>query len=233
MIFLSALVLGFAGSLHCVGMCGPIAMAVPVGKGSRLQQFLAFSLYQFSRIAAYAVLGFLFGVLGMGLEMAGLQQGISIAMGIAILVFIWIPKLASKIGAANAVARFQGKITRFMAPRLKSNRLPALIGLGFFNGLLPCGLVYLALAAAVALYDPFYGALYMTVFGIGTAPAMYLIGFAGTRLSFSLRTRFRKAIPYVATIFAVLFILRGLGLGIPYVSPKLGTTITNTEICEP
>lgn len=233
MILLPAFVLGFAGSLHCVGMCGPIAMAVPVGKGSKSQQFLAFSLYQFSRISAYAILGFLFGVLGLGLNMAGFQQSISIGMGTLMLSFIWLPKLSGKLGISHGLAKYQSKVTRFMATRIKTNRIGALIGLGFFNGLLPCGLVYLALAGSITMYDPFYGALFMVIFGLGTAPALYLVGFTGRQLSLSLRSQFRKLVPYIATFVAVLFILRGLGLGIPYVSPDLGTTITNSENCAP
>jgi len=232
MIF-PAFVLGFAGSLHCVGMCGPIAMAVPVGKGTRLQQMLAFSLYQFGRISAYAILGFLFGVLGFGLNMAGFQQGLSLTVGILMLLFIWFPKLSGKLGMSHGLAKYQSRVTRFMAARLKSNRMPALLGLGFFNGLLPCGLVYIALAGSIATYDPFQGALFMAAFGLGTAPALYLVGFTGRQVSVSLRSQFRKVAPLIATVFAILFILRGLGMGIPFISPELGTTITNTQNCAP
>ena len=233
MMLFPAFVLGFAGSLHCVGMCGPIAMAVPVGKGSKLQQGMAFSLYQFGRISAYAILGFLFGVLGLGLNMAGFQQGLSLAVGIFMLLFIWFPKLSGKLGISHGLAKYQSRVTRFMAARLKSNRMPALLGLGFFNGLLPCGLVYIALAGSIATYDPFQGALFMAAFGLGTAPALYLVGFTGRQISISLRSQFRKVAPLIATIFAILFILRGLGMGIPFISPELGTTITNTENCAP
>ncbi len=233
MMLFPAFVLGFAGSLHCVGMCGPIAMAVPVGKGTRFQQFLAFSLYQFGRISAYAMLGFLFGVLGMGLNMAGFQQVLSLSVGILMLLFIWFPKLFGKVGMAHGLAKYQSRVTRFMAARLKSNRMSALLGLGFFNGLLPCGLVYIALAGSVAMYDPLYGALFMAAFGMGTAPALFLVGFTGRQVSVALRSQFRKVAPLIATVFAILFILRGLGMGIPYLSPELGTTITNTENCAP
>ena len=233
MMLFPAFVLGFAGSLHCVGMCGPIAMAVPVGKGTKLQQGFAFSLYQFGRISAYAILGFLFGVLGFGLNMAGFQQGLSLTVGVLMLLFIWFPKLSGKVGLSHGLAKYQSRVTRFMAARLKSNRLSALLGLGFFNGLLPCGLVYVALAGSVATYDPFYGALFMAAFGFGTAPALFLVGFTGRQISVSLRSQFRKVAPLIATVFAVLFILRGLGMGIPFLSPELGTTITNTETCAP
>ncbi len=233
MILFPAFVLGFAGSLHCVGMCGPIAMAVPVGKGTKLQQMMAFSLYQFGRISAYAILGFLFGVLGFGLNMAGFQQGLSLTVGILMLLFIWFPKLSGKLGMSNGLAKYQSRVTRFMAARLKSNRMPALLGLGFFNGLLPCGLVYIALAGSIATYDPFQGALFMAAFGLGTAPVLYLVGFTGRQVSVSLRSQFRKVAPLIATVFAILFILRGLGMGVPFISPELGTTVTNTQNCAP
>ncbi|MGB6036572.1 MAG: sulfite exporter TauE/SafE family protein [Cryomorphaceae bacterium] len=230
MIFLPALGLGFAGSLHCVGMCGPIAMAIPVGNGSSTSQFGNYFLYHFGRISSYALLGFLFGTMGYGLNLAGIQQGLSLAVGLFMVAFIWLPKLFNGMG--GGVTRLQSKVTGFMAKRLKTNRPGALLGLGFFNGLLPCGFVYLALAGALVSYDPVEGAAFMALFGLGTAPALLAVAFSGRRFGSMFKARFRKLAPVLATFVALLFILRGLGLGIPYVSPELGSTVQTTNACQ-
>ncbi|MEM9050901.1 MAG: sulfite exporter TauE/SafE family protein [Bacteroidota bacterium] len=229
MMILPALGLGFAGSLHCVGMCGPIAMAIPVGGGSRSEQIRNYLLYHFGRISAYAILGFLFGVLGFGLNLAGVQQGLSLSVGIFMVAFIWVPKLFGNMN--GGLSKLQSRVTGFMAKRLKSNRPAALLGLGFFNGLLPCGFVYLALAGALVSYNPVDGALFMAVFGLGTIPALLTLALTGRKFGSVLKARFKKLAPILATAIAVLFILRGLGLGIPYVSPELVQAVQSTNEC--
>jgi len=231
MILLPALGLGFAGSLHCVGMCGPIAMAVPVGRGSTAEQIGNYSLYHFGRISAYAILGFLFGVLGFGLNLAGVQQGLSLGVGLFMVAFIWLPKLNAITRLPSGLARIQSKVTAFMAKRLKSNRPGALLGLGFFNGLLPCGFVYLALAGALVSYDPFLGAAFMALFGLGTTPALITLAFSGRRFGEIFKTNFKQLAPIFVTVIAILFILRGLGLGIPFISPEWGPIVESSNAC--
>ena len=87
------------------------------------------------------------------------------------------------------------------------------------NGLLPCGMVYVALAASLNFHEVQNSVLFMTAFGAGTFPMMMLLTIVGHRLSFSLRSTIRKAVPYLMTTMAVLLILRGMNLGIPFISP--------------
>ncbi len=232
-MILPAIGLGFAGSLHCAGMCGPIALAIPVGKGGAAHKAMAYGIYHFGRISAYAILGFLFGTLGYGFSMSGFQQGLSIAAGVLMLVFIWLPKISHRILPKGPIHRIQSYVTRAMASRLKSHRAPALLGLGFFNGLLPCGLVYLALAGALASFDPLQGAAFMALFGLGTAPTLLLVAFTGSRVSGRWRGKLQKLATSMATFIAILFIIRGLGLGIPYLSPEPGLTVNATTECAP
>jgi len=229
MILLPAIALGFAGSLHCIGMCGPIALAIPVGNGAREEQIRNYLLYHFGRISAYAILGFLFGVLGFGLNLAGVQQGLSLAVGVFMVAFIWIPKVFGRMN--GGLTKLQSSVTRYMAKRIKSNRPAALLALGFFNGLLPCGFVYLALAGALVSYNPVDGAVFMATFGLGTVPAMLTLAFTGRKMGAALKSRLKKLAPILATAIALLFILRGLGLGIPYVSPELGQKVESTNAC--
>lgn len=233
MTWLPAILLGLAGSFHCAGMCGPIVMAIPIGGKSLGAQLGGYSLYHTGRLGGYALLGFLFGVLGFGLNLGGYQQALSLALGVLMLLVIWFPRIIGANALSGRVAMIQSKVTQFMAARLKSNRPGALLGLGFFNGFLPCGLVYVALAASMASFDPFAGAMFMVFFGLGTIPMLLAIGVTGKRLSASARTHLRKAAPILATILALLFIVRGLGLGIPYVSPELGLKVAPTENCAP
>jgi sulfite exporter TauE/SafE len=232
MIF-PALIIGLAGSLHCVGMCGPIAMSVPIGQGDSFQKAFAYASYHIGRLSSYALIGFLFGVLGYGLDMAGLQQILSLSIGVFMLLYVWFPRLFGSLKLGGFIVRFQSKMTGHMAKMLKSNRTTALLGLGFFNGFLPCGLVYVAIAASMATYDPFLGALFMVVFGLGTVPALLGIAITGQKMGVSFRSQLRKVVPILVTVFAILFILRGLGLGIPYLSPELEQVVSSSQECAP
>ncbi len=93
--------------------------------------------------------------------------------------------------------------------------------IGTLNGLLPCGLVYLAVAGASATSGPSEGAAYMALFGAGTLPVMLSVVVAGNFISVNIRNHIRNAMPYMILLIGVLFILRGLCLGIPYISPKI------------
>ena len=110
------------------------------------------------------------------------------------------------------------------------------IGLGIINGFLPCGLVYIALAASMAAGDIGQSVLYMIVFGIGTFPVMLGISLLGNYIKPVLRRRIYKLVPLFVVILGLLLILRGLNIGIPYISPELdhsGDTAGQIEVCDP
>ena len=216
-----ALVLGLVGSAHCIGMCGPLALAVPsTGRGWSGRLAGGF-LLNGGRVVTYMLLGGLFGTFGRGLALAGVQQGVSIALGILILVGLIVPGLVNtgrlSRGPATLVMRLQG----IMAGQLRRTSPGGLFVTGLLNGLLPCGLVYLAVAGALATDGALQGALFMAVFGIATWPALLAVRLGGGALSMRWRGQLRRAAPFVIGAIALLFILRGMGLGIPYVSPEL------------
>ncbi len=95
----------------------------------------------------------------------------------------------------------------------------SLFFIGMLNGLLPCGLVYMAIAGAIGTGGVAEGSLYMILFGLGTIPMLLSISLAGNIMSIAVRKRINKLIPVLVVIVGVLFILRGLSLGIPYLSP--------------
>ena len=78
----------------------------------------------------------------------------------------------------------------------------------------------MALIGSIATGEPLEGALYMALFGLGTVPLMSVAIFLGNVLNLTVRKKIQKAIPIFIVIIGLLFILRGLGLGIPYISPS-------------
>lgn len=213
----TALILGLLGSLHCAGMCGPLALALPQGGGTGVSYVVGRLCYNAGRIVTYCLLGLVFGLLGQSLVVAGVQQWASIALGAALLTGL----LASrKLAAWQPITRLLHILKARMGYLLRQRSALALGTLGALNGLLPCGLVYVACAGATATGSVISGAEYMAVFGIGTVPMMLGISLSGRLVPVTLRLRLRSLIPASVFMLAALLILRGMALGIPYVSPK-------------
>ncbi len=217
----TAFLLGLLGSLHCVGMCGPIAFMLPLSRESRPKMFGQLFLYHAGRIFSYGLMGLAFGFFGKGLSIFGAQQNLSIIIGILILLALVIPKkIGRQLDLSRPVYRWVGKLKSGLGEALKKRTADTFLTIGILNGFLPCGLVYMALFASIAMGSPVLGASYMILFGLGTIPLMSTAAYIGGLLKPAVRTRIRRLIPIFVAAVGVLFILRGLGLGIPYVSPK-------------
>jgi sulfite exporter TauE/SafE len=227
---IAAITLGVLGSFHCVGMCGPIALALPVHHLSNSGKISGLLLYHIGRALTYSLFGAFFGVLGMGVVIAGYQQALSIALGVIILLGLFLPSSRFSRFFSAPFAGVTFKIKSAFSALFKKRSHTALFATGMLNGLLPCGLVYMALAGATATGDVTKGALFMAVFGLGTLPAMFSVTFF-SGISSSFRTKIRKYVPMVAGVMAFLLILRGLGLGIPYISPKMSTQENTQHDC--
>ncbi|WP_125719547.1 sulfite exporter TauE/SafE family protein [Flavobacterium ustbae] len=217
----SAFFLGLISSLHCVGMCGPIAMMLPVDRQNEAKKVTQIMTYHFGRLAAYSIIGLIFGLLGRGFFLAGLQQKMSIIIGVIMIIVVLIPeKKFAQYNFSKPVYKIISKIKTNLGGQFKKKSYKSLFTIGLLNGFLPCGMVYVALFGAIAMQSASYGILYMFLFGIGTIPLMTFVVYVNTLLRLPFRNKIQKAIPYVAVIIGVLFILRGLGLGIPYISPS-------------
>ena len=176
----SALIIGLAGSLHCIGMCGPIAVALPVGKTSRIRHLTGRVVYNSGRILTYAVLGLGAGLIGQTVHVAGYQQLLSIALGVVILMAVIVPsRFGALLTGAKLHARLFEPLKRVWSRLFGHGSIEALFAVGLLNGFLPCGLVYVALAGAVITGGPLEGALYMAVFGLGAFPGMFAVSLAG------------------------------------------------------
>lgn len=214
----TAFLLGLVGSLHCAGMCGPLALALPSGGTTRVSFVTGRLLYNAGRIATYTALGLLFGLVGRSLALAGMQRWLSVFAGVAILAGLF---LSTRFATGAPVAKLVVLLKSVFAGLLRRRSLVSLFALGLINGLLPCGLVYVAAAGAAATGDLATGALHMAAFGAGTLPVMLGIGLVGRRLQVAVQ--FRKWIPFSVALVAALLLLRGMGLGIPYLSPDLAS----------
>ena len=230
-MLLTALIFGLLGSFHCVGMCGPIAFMLPVDRSNNVRKFGQIFLYHFGRITAYSIIGLVFGLVGKSLNLFGMQQQLSIIIGILMLLVIFIPqKLFNKYNFSRPLYKIIGKVKSALGKELKKKTPDTFLTIGFLNGFLPCGLVYMAVFGAIATGGAWTGSLYMALFGIGTIPLMTLAIYLGNFLNVQVRTRIRIAIPVFVVVIACLFILRGMGLGIPYISPKPVTEIVDSNI---
>lgn len=226
----SAFLLGLLGSLHCVGMCGPIAFMLPLDRTNRIRKAFQLSLYHLGRLISYCIIGLLFGLIGKGLYLFGFQQLISIVIGVIMIVVVVLPsRTFRKINVVNPIYKLIAKVKSALGKELKKRTPDTFLTIGFLNGFLPCGLLYMALFATFTFESMASSTAYMLLFGLGTIPLMTLVIYAKDFLNQKWRNRFQKIIPYALVVIGILFILRGLGLGIPYVSPESVNFIESPE----
>lgn len=232
-LIIAAISLGLLGSFHCIGMCGPIALALPVHQYNSFKKYLGILLYNIGRITTYTFLGLLFGLLGQSFFLGGLQQALSISIGMLLLLSVilssskWYssPNLGFIYSLINSIKIHLGNL-------FNKKGLHFLFFIGLLNGLLPCGLVYLGIAGAIATGHYLRGAEFMFYFGIGTIPIMYAVAFLGQFITIKYRNLIRSSMPYAISIMAVLLIVRGLNLGIPYLSPEFEKDKHTVSCCE-
>lgn len=218
---LGGFLLGSVSSLHCVGMCGPIALALPVHYLPSGKKVAGIVLYNLGRIFVYASLGLFFGFVGRQFFLGGWQQGFSILLGIILLSYFIVAQIANTSFQLNWASRATKKLQLLIAKYMLQKKLNAMFTLGILNGLLPCGMVYFAVTGALASESTLGGMGFMAAFGLGTFPAMFALSYFGSRIPLAVRNKMKKAVPYFILIMGVLLILRGLNLNIPYVSPYL------------
>jgi len=231
-VLIGGFTLGFAGSLHCVGMCGPLSLALPTSYMSPVMKIISLFLYQVGRIITYAVLGLFFGLLGRTFYLAGIQQWFSIILGVLVLLLALMYFMRGTIIHLSFLSGLYIALTKLIG-RILKNRSgnSTFLLLGMANGLLPCGMVYIALAATLSFYKVYEGVGFMAMFGAGTLPAMMLLGYSGHMIGPAVKRIFRKSIPYFITATGIVLILRGLNLGIAFISPHLPQAAGQVIIC--
>jgi len=193
---------------------------LPVDRTNTFKKISQISMYHVGRLLTYTIIGLLFGLIGKSFYLFGFQQQLSITIGVLMILVALLPQKQLKTyNISKPIYRLIGKVKGALGQALKKKTMDTFLTIGFLNGFLPCGLVYMAIFAAIAMGHILQAGLYMTVFGLGTIPLMSSAIYFSQFLKMSIRQKIKKAIPIFVVIIGILFILRGLGLGIPYLSP--------------
>jgi len=212
--FIIAFTFGLFGSLHCVGMCGPIVLSIPMNAKEKFEVAFFSFFYHLGRISTYVFLGFLLSILGWGVAIAGFQKQLAIILG-ALMILIALYSLCSKyIPITINIGQNFNKITSIISKHINVSTKSSAFKLGLLNGFIPCGLVYFALAAALSGANMLYGVFYMFCFGLGTIPLLLIVMMLG-KFSMSNIIKLRSLFPYFVIIVGIMIILRGLNMSIP------------------
>jgi sulfite exporter TauE/SafE len=216
---ISGFIIGITSSLHCVAMCGPLVLVVPTSTKGLKKTVPDILIYHAGRIGFYALLGLIGGLVGVSLFLFIPLQWISISIGILMLIMAWF-SLGNTMPFQQSLTGFISRKLSHLYLKLKDDpNKSLLLGTGFLNGMLPCGLVYFGLLNAIASASTLGSIFCMIAFGLGTLPSLFFFSLYTNTVK--KRIAFQKAIPYFLNIAALLMILRGLNLGIPYISPKI------------
>jgi uncharacterized protein len=229
--FIPGLLFAFVGSLHCIGMCGPIALALSSPDSGKVVFVIGRLLYNAGRTITYMLLGVVAGSIGRSFALVGIQQILSIVLGVTLVLFAAFPFLQNRLlSKVPRFQRFTQAVSRSLSQLLGQRSLAALFLIGIVNGLLPCGFVYLALAAAVTTGDVLRSVAFMAGFGVGTIPVMLGVSVFGKTIPAGVREKVRAVVPVLTVLLGVLLILRGLNLGVRFVSPKMGKSTDTQEV---
>lgn len=220
-----AISMGLISSFHCVGMCGPIALALPVHKGTR--QIAGVLTYNAGRALTYAIFGIAMGSLGASLAWLGMLRYASMAVGVALLAYVlWPSRLGQQLHMPLFWQKTINHLRQKMGLYLKRADLRGMLLLGMLNGAIPCGMVYMALVSSVATGSTWGGGAFMALFGLGTMPAMLALGIAKQQFTPALRTRIRKLTPLLVAIAGIWLVARGAMTSYPdHSKPAAGITI--------
>ncbi|MEQ8359841.1 MAG: sulfite exporter TauE/SafE family protein [Cytophagales bacterium] len=225
----AALTMGFLGSAHCIGMCGPLALAMPYGRFGGIRTWIARLVYQSGRLSTYFILGLILGVIGFSFNLAGIQQYFSIGLGIMLIAVLFIPMLFRNSLIMKRYYIFEIWVKKNIGKYINEDKISGFYITGILNGLLPCGLVWLALISAIALGNGFESGLFMLFFGLGTLPALIatMISYQAIQKRFSFS--FKKVSNVITLAIALLLIVRGLNMG-NYFSPYLDFDVAKEKI---
>lgn len=219
--------IGLASNFHCIGMCGPLAFALPIDRSSAFKSILSVFKYNFGRLFTYGFLGMIVGMFGFSVLLFSTMQWLSIISGILIIGMAW----SDQVERWPIIGIWTKKMTTLIQLIFRRTKeLPLAyrsFSFGMANGLLPCGMVYLGLTNALGSGTLLSSILSMLAFGIGTLPAMFFMPLIAHS---KWQVRIPKiVIALVLTLIGTLTIIRGMNLGIPYVSPKMNTELTTTH----
>lgn len=208
--YLSAWVMGLIGSTHCIGMCGPLALSLPVNANSLSGRLFQALLYNLGRVVTYTVLGAGIGFGASVLIPLAVQSSFSVFLGAAFVLLGVILFFSGRFNAIQILPkRWNQWVTITMVKFMGHGHPGKVFVMGILNGLLPCGLVYMALVTAFASGSMLASMGFMAFFGLGTMPAMWAAVFFSQYLQGGFRQILRKLYPVVYILIGTLLMLRG------------------------
>ncbi len=210
---------GLLGSAHCIGMCGPLALALGASENRPLPNLKRQLIYSVGRIFTYTFLGVAAGFSGLWLTRGSstpiqIQAWLGIIAGLTLLIVGLtttgvLPRwkaISGPTGGTGGCLAGSWMAGFFNAPGWTNVFLA-----GIFTGFIPCGLVYAFLAKAVATHSILLGGATMLCFGFGTIPLMVLTGCGGNLLSMKMRTKALKVAAWCVVVAGCMTIARGAG----------------------
>jgi len=228
LILIGSFLIGLTSNIHCLGMCGPIASSLPLNRKNNWSILSGLFEYNFGRILVYSILGVIIGAIGFTVSTFNLLQTLSILSGVFLIIYAW-NKRYHFIQIKNPMqSRWTKTLQKMLGKTFRTKSSFKLVLLGGINGLLPCGMVFIALMNASITGDIWFSAIAMFVFGLGTTPAMFGVAFFMHKINWKASKKLTVLVPYLLTIIGLMIILRGLNLGIPYLSPQVKTIQQNS-----
>lgn len=223
--------LGFFGSLHCLGMCGPIAFLLPFDRTSKRQKILVPLYYHLGRIITYILIGLIFGLIGESLRIFPIQAYLSIFLGVSMLLFLFVKRKRKSFFLQRILNSLLIKLRTKLAKYISKKAYSSIFIIGLLNGFLPCGLVYIAGFSSLSINNLTGVLMYMFLFGLGTIPMMTFAIFSGGWFLKLAKRKVKSMIPFFIFVLGILLIMRGLELGIPYLSPANNISSSTPVIC--
>lgn len=209
-LYISALTVGFLGSFHCAGMCGPLVFMLPKNSESSYAIVKGRFIYNLGRVITYITIGLLFGMFGLAIALKGFQRELSVITGILIVITVLFTSgNKERLKVYNITTAYTGPIRKQLKKLFSRKSNFSLLLIGMLNGLLPCGFVYLAIAGAASTGSVTGAVIYMSLFGLGTFPVMMTLSVAANYIGIKLKRIFSKISPLIALALALFLIYRG------------------------
>jgi len=232
-MYISAFLLGFLGSFHCLGMCGPIALTLGGGQSFGIRLIFEKVAYNFGRAITYSVLGATAGLIGQGLVwVVGYQMYISILLGVVIMsIGIFAVNPDNLLAKVPAIGNWFKTLRNLFLKFLSKGGVHTFFTLGLLNGLLPCGLVYVGLVGALSTGTLLKGMTYMFVFGFGTMPMMLLAAVMGKFINVKFRNTIKKTYPLLFIVMGVFLIFRGINTNVHAHGDTIDHSVVPQVVC--
>lgn len=226
---ITAFVLGLGGSLHCLGMCGPLILMMPFKSGENSSTALNLTVYFVSKSVLYGVIGLVIGLFGLGIRGIMGQYLLSLVAGSFILgVTLW-PVLNRWLALPS---KLHLKMVDWYNRLNTRPRWYYFIVLGVFNALLPCVMIWVAAGASAVTADPVKGFLFMSIFGLGTAPALIAAFLSQSIIKRKLRLGLQRTSKIIAFVLGIVLLMRGLNLNIPHSHSPVMNQVSKLITCK-